>query len=270
MLSSIVGSKLRRAASSSEPGEQSGRTRSARARSALLLAVYLALGALLFRGFGLLPGNYTLSKGHGEGAFFLWVLRWTPYAVEHGLNPFVTGYLNAPRGVNLMWNTSLPLPGLLLAPVTLLFGPVVTYDILLVLAVGLSAWTAYLAIRRYVPSRVAAALGGLVYGFSPYMRAHSAGHVNLMLVFLPPVLLLLLDNIVVRQRRTPLRDGALLGLVAACQLLINEEVLGTTALAGALLVVVLAAGHRHQVRSHLPYAARAIAAGRERRSWRGR
>jgi len=125
--------------------------------------------------------------------------------------------------------------------------------------VGLSAWTAYLAIRRYVPSRVAAALGGLVYGFSPYMRAHSAGHVNLMLVFLPPVLLLLLDNIVVRQRRTPLRDGALLGLVAACQLLINEEVLGTTALAGALLVVVLAAGHRHQVRSHLPYAARAMA-----------
>jgi Glycosyltransferase family 87 len=256
---SIVGSRLRRAASSSGPGEQPGRTRLARARSALLLAVYLALGALVFRGFGLVPGTYTLAKGHGEGAFFLWVLRWTPYAVGHGLNPFVTGYLNAPVGVNLMWNTSLPLPGLVMAPVTLLLGPVVTYDALLVLGLGLSAWTAYLAIRRYVSSRVAAALGGLVYGFSPYMRAHSLGHVNLTLVFLPPLLLLLLDNVIVRQRRTPLRDGALLGLVAACQLLINEEVLATTALAGALLVVVLAAGHRHQVRSHLPYAARAMA-----------
>jgi hypothetical protein len=54
------------------------------------------------------------------------MLRWTPFALEHGHNPFVTGHLNAPYGVNLLWNTSLLLPGLLFAPVTRTFGPVAT------------------------------------------------------------------------------------------------------------------------------------------------
>ena len=42
---------------------------------------------------------------------------------------------------------------------------------LVTLADGLSAWSAYLAIHRYVPSHGAAACGGLVYGFSPAMVA---------------------------------------------------------------------------------------------------
>ena len=31
--------------------------------------------------------------------------------------------MNAPHGINLMWNTSLLLPGVLMTPVTLLAGP---------------------------------------------------------------------------------------------------------------------------------------------------
>ena len=232
--------------------------RFSRATPALTLLGYLLLALLVFRGWRFAPTTDTLARGHGEASFFLWVLRWTPFAIAHGKNPFVTTYLNAPFGVNLLWNTSLPLPGLLLAPVTLLIGPVMTYNLLLTLGLGLSAWTAHLAIGRYVSSRLAAVVGGLVYGFSPYMRAHSLGHVNLTLVFLPPLLLLLLDDIVVRQRRGSLRDGALLGVAGACQFLISEEVLATTAITGLLLVVVLAVSHRRQVRSHLPYAAKAF------------
>lgn len=241
------------------PGTKTTPGWSSRAISAMALLGFLVLALLAFRGWRLAPRTNTLGRGHGEASFFLWVLRWTPFAIGHGQNPFVTTYLNAPLGVNLLWNTSLPLPGLVMAPITLLFGPVMTYNVLLTLGLALSAWTAYLAIGRYVSSRLAAVLGGLLYGFSPYMRAHSLGHVNLMLVFLPPLLLLLLDDIVVRQRRTPLRDGALLGVVAVCQLLISEEVLATTALTGALLVVVLAVGHRQEIRSHLVYATRAFA-----------
>ena len=72
-----------------------------------------------------------------------------------------------------MWNTWLPLPGLLLPPV------------LVTLADGLSAWSAFLAIHRYVPSHGAAACGGLVYGFSPAMVGPSH-HLNLILTFLLP------------------------------------------------------------------------------------
>jgi hypothetical protein len=232
-----------------------------RPKAALLLLTllgYVLLALLVFRAWNLSPAGHTLAHGGGEAAFFLWVLRWTPFAITHGHNPFLTGYLNAPDGVNLLWNTSLLLPGLLLAPVTLTLGPVASYNILLTLGLALSAWTAFLVMRRYVTSELAAVLGGLVYGFSPYMRAHSLGHVNLTLAFLPPLLLALVDDILVRQRRGPVRDGVLLGGLAVCQLLISEEVLATTALVGVLLLLVLAIAHRRRLRTHAPYVLRAF------------
>ena len=121
-----------------------------------------------------------------------------------------------------MWNTWVPLPGLLLSPLTLAFGPVLTFNVLLTLAYGLSAWSAYLAIHRYVPSHGAAAVGGLVYGFSPAMIGHSH-HPNLILIFLLPWLLVLVDEILVRQRRSPVWLGVALGAVAAAQLLTGAE-----------------------------------------------
>ena len=55
--------------------------------------------------------------------FFAWCLRYSATAIAHGHLPaLVTTALNAPRGVNLMWNTSFLLPGSLLTPVTLLAG----------------------------------------------------------------------------------------------------------------------------------------------------
>ena len=52
---------------------------------------------------------------------FAWFLRYTATAVAHGHLPaLVTTAMNAPRGINIMGNTSFLLPGMLLTPVTLL------------------------------------------------------------------------------------------------------------------------------------------------------
>jgi hypothetical protein len=225
-----------------------------------VLAVYMLLALAVFRFWRLSPADTTLVGGGGEVPFYLWVLRWLPFALSHGHNPLVTDYLNAPEGVNLMWNTSLVLPALLLAPMTLTLGAVATYNTLLTAALALSAFTAYLAIRRFVPSHWAAAAGGLVYGFGPYMRAHSLGHVNLTLgAVLVPVLLLLAHDVLVRQRRGMLRDGALLGAVAAAQLLISEELLATTVLTAVVMTVLIAVGAWRRIPARLPYALGALA-----------
>jgi len=189
---------------------------------------------------------------------FTWFLRWTPFAVGRHISPFYSDWLNHPTGVNLMWNTWVPLPGLLLAPLTHAFGPVLSLNVLLTLAYGLSAWSAYLAIHRYVPNHGAAAAGGLVYGFSPVMIGH-AHHPNLILVFLLPWLFVLVDEVVVRQRWSPVWLGAVLGLVAAAQLLIGEELLVATGLLAAVLVVVLAVMCPREVPGRAGYAAAAVA-----------
>jgi hypothetical protein len=149
-----------------------------------------------------------------------------------------------------MWNASLVLPGLLLAPLTLRFGPVLALNVVLVLALGLSTWCAYLAIRRFVPGHLAAAAGGLVYGFSPAIRGQ-VHHPHISLAFLPPLMLLALHEILVRQRRPPWLAGAALGLLAGCQLLTGEELLAMTGLLGFVLLLLLLLGNLRRLRGRV-------------------
>ena len=134
-----------------------------------------------------------------------------------------------------MWNASLPLFGFVLSPLTSRWGPVLTFNVVLVLANGLSAWAAYLAIRRYVAGHLAAAVGGLVFGFPPAILGQSI-HPHISFAFLVPLMLLAVDEILVRQRRPPWLVGPLLGLMAGCQLLIGEELLAATVLFGMVLL----------------------------------
>jgi hypothetical protein len=223
-----------------------------------VLVGFLALAVLLLGRTWTSPTTLTLGSGLGDPGVFTWFLRWTPFAVGRQIPPFFSDYLNHPDGVNLMWNTWVPLPGLLLSPLTLAFGPVLTLNVLLTLAYGLSAWSAYMAIRRYVPSHGAAVAGGLVYGFSPAMIGH-AHHPNLTLVFLLPLLLVLVDEILVRQRRSPVWLGVALGVVSAAQVLIGEELFVGTVLLSVVLLLVLVARHPRAVAGRVRYAVTAIA-----------
>src|SRR4029077_16980672 len=146
-----------------------------------------------------------------------------------------------------MWNGSMLLNGLVRAPLIQLGGFVLAYNVLMTMAVALSAWTAYLLIRRFVSSQVAAGVGGLLYGFSPFMTAHSLAHPILTVAFMSPVLLMLLDEVVRVQRRRPLVSGFWLGLAATAQLFIGEEVLVSTAVIGLLLICIVAALRSDQI-----------------------
>ena len=157
----------------------------------------------------------------------LWFLRWLPHALAEGQNPLFTHAINYPDGVNLMWNTAMPLLAFLLSPLTLTLGLILTYNILVTSLVGLTGCCAYLMVRRYVASRAAAFAGGLLYGFSPYVVAHAHEHASLVGAFVPPLMFLLLDDILVRQRRSAVVDGLLLGALAFAQLMISEELLAT-------------------------------------------
>lgn len=219
------------------------------------LLVCLALAVAMFWHMWSDPSRRLLGSGLGDGALLMWFLRWTPTAVAHGLNPLFTDYLNFPTGVNVMWNASLLLPGLLLAPITVAFGPVVTFNLLGTLAPALTAWTGTLAFRRYVRSWLAALIGGLVFGFSPYMLAQNRGHLQLSLAFLVPLLFLVTDNILTRQRRPAWLSGLALGGMAGFQVLIGEEVFALVAILLAAQVLLMILLFPRHVLAKLPYAA---------------
>jgi hypothetical protein len=111
-----------------------------------------------------------------------------------------------------------------------------------------------------VPNDLFAGLAGLLYGFSPYMVAESTRHPHVTLAMFPPVALILLHEILVRQRRSPVVIGGLLGATSAIQLLTGEEILATTVLVAAGAIALLVLLHpRHLAR--VPHALAAFGTG---------
>jgi hypothetical protein len=101
-------------------------------------------------------------------------------------------------------------------------------------------------------------VGGLLYGFSSFMFGQAFNHPHVTIALFPPLGLLLLDEIFVRQRSRSALVGLLLGVATALQLLTGEEIAAATVLVAALGVALVALLHRDQVRAQLPYAARAL------------
>ena len=230
----------------------------ARAVKAGALVIYTGLAVALFSGAWVAPTTSSLGLS-GDAQQIIWFLGWPSFALAHGQNPLFTNYIDYPAGVNLMWNTTALVPALALAPIGHLAGFVLAYNVLMTAGVALSAWTAFLLIRRFASSSVAAGVGGLLYGFSPFMTAHSLGHSQLTVAFMPPVLLIVLDEIVRVQHRRPLVSGLLLGVAAAAQLLIGEELLAMAAVLGLLLLCLAAGLYPGEVRARLGHAWRALA-----------
>jgi hypothetical protein len=209
---------------------------------ALILACYLLAALAVAWHLWADPAGHTVAGNPNDADVFAWYLRYDATAVAHGRLPaLVTAAMNAPQGINMMWNNSMPLPGVLLTPVTLLAGPQTALTVLTTVGFAGSAATMFLVMRRWEVSTSAAALAGAVYGFSPVLLHSSVGHYNVQLAVLPPLIIDAGLRVCVRSR-APARDGIVLGLLVAAQLFTGEESLMLTGITGLLMVAVLAAG----------------------------
>lgn len=213
--------------------------------SGLIMLCYVLISVWLTKGMWAAPSQHLPTTGGTvmpDVTLSAWFLRYIALAVSHGRLPaLITTALNWPQGINLMWNTSLLLPGVLLAPVTLLFGPVVSLNVLLTLGFAASAASLYWVLRRWGVSHAAAAIGGALYGFSPAMRMVAEDHYHMQFAVLPPLIIDAVARLAVGRpgRFGAIRTGIWLGLLIAGQLFIAEEMLVDTALASAVVVVVL-------------------------------
>ena len=239
----------------SEPG----RPRAAAGGYRLVLCCYLLAAVALTWHLWAGPGSRAQVGDPEDVDQFAWFVRYAATAVSHGHLPaLVTTAMNAPRGINMMWNTTFLFPGMVLSPVTLLAGPQVTLTLMLTLGFAGSAASMFWVLRRWGGSTTAAALGGALYGFSPALLDAAAGHYNFEFAVAPPLIIDALLRIVTgRGLRSTVRTGVWLGLLTAAELFTGEELLAETALAGLLLVAVLAASHPRTARER----ARAVASG---------
>jgi hypothetical protein len=115
----------------------------------LVLSCYLLGAVALTARLWADPAGSVQAGDVHDVDLFAWFVRYAAVAVSHGRLPaLVTTALNAPQGVSVMWNTSLLLPGVLLAPVTLLAGPQASLTVILTLGYAGSAASLFVVLRR--------------------------------------------------------------------------------------------------------------------------
>ena len=228
--------------------------------------VYLVVGFALWVHAWVDGATTHTLCGCGDPALFLWFFQWPATALAHGENPFYSTALFHPGGINLLAQTSVTGLSLPLVPVTWIWGPVASLNVASTLTPAIGAFTAFVAIRRWVSWTPAAFVGGLLYGFSPFvLTSLEFAHLMTAALMLLPLILIVLDEIIVRQRHSPVWAGGLLGVLVFAQFFLSSELLAITALVAAVclvaLVIAALASDRDTLRRLAPHAATGLAVG---------
>jgi hypothetical protein len=202
------------------------------ARQLGLLACYLAVGtAVTWPRPAYLAGSLPSTR---DAAAYVWGFWWVARQLTHLGNPWATGYLAAPVGTQLAYHTLMPLPGALMTPITLTFGPSASYNLLSIACPGLLCYAMYRAARLWLPAGFGAIAAGAFFGLSSNLTWRSWYQLNLALgaLFLPLTL-----AAAMRLRRAPgHRQAAILGAILGAALLTDQE---SAVLAAILAVLIL-------------------------------
>jgi hypothetical protein len=205
---------------------------------AVPLGVWTAIAAFEYRSF--LTDPTRSLPGGPDGVLYSWYFRSTLYALTHLHNPLISDRMNAPGGVSLMWNTSVPLLSISLAPVTWLIGATATTGLLMTVSPILAACSVYFVLRRFKGATGGAFVGATLYGFGPFAAGQS-GHLHLV-GFMPFVPLLVYFGVgvcVAGSAGEGARRGLALGVVCGAAVLVSEEMLAMSAI---VAVIAVAAG----------------------------
>lgn len=176
-----------------------------------------------------------------DGRLNVWILAWDAHALLHEPGRLFQAPIFHPLPDALAFSENLLLPAILAAPATLLGGPVLGYNLVLLLSAVVSGLGAQLLVRRASGDRLAAFVAGAFFAVGAHRWIRMA-HLHAEVTLFLPFALLALDAF--WQRRT-LGRALLVGLFLALQGLSSIYLGAITALVLAVAIALaLAAGLR--------------------------
>ncbi|MGE0361484.1 MAG: hypothetical protein AB7H93_12035 [Vicinamibacterales bacterium] len=166
----------------------------------------------------LLPNAATHLTGDPGGDTGVYV--WNQWVFQHGAfvegrNPLTTEHIFSltPRPVDLSQHNYTLFLNVLAMPFIGTFGPVLTFNLVYLAVVVLTAWMTFVLARRVTDGAVLEAwLAGLAFAWAPLMVARTTGHVSLVAAAPLPAFMWCLYRV---ERSERLRDSALAGVVVA-------------------------------------------------------
>ncbi|MBP2052818.1 dolichyl-phosphate beta-glucosyltransferase [Streptomyces griseochromogenes] len=224
------------------------RARSLRPADLLATALFLLMSVALYSGRFFAPSHRYLTDSMQDQNQWEWFFAVTADSVAHLHNPLFTDLQGFPDGVNLMANTAMLGLSVPFAPITLLFGPAVSLSVCMALGIAATAAAWYrLIVKRVVRRRSAAFVGASLAAFAPPMVSHANAHPNFVILFMIPLIIDRALRLATGAR--VVRDGIVLGLMAAYQVFLGEEPLLLASIGTALFAAAYGAVRRDVARA---------------------
>jgi hypothetical protein len=188
----------------------------------------------------------------------IWGLWWVEQSIIHLHNPWWTAQILAPNGTYLAYHALVPLAGVVLAPLTALLGPGLTFNLTELLLPPAAAVTARLLGRELGLGRTAAWVAGGIYGFSIIVDWRTQFHMNFgfPMPFIPIAVLFAVRYTRTRARRDAVLSGGVAGLV-----MLLDPIMALLTALGVALWVLVAALESRAWRDWTRFGALAILAG---------
>jgi hypothetical protein len=235
---------------------RSHRKRNATITGLTVTALYTALSLFCWQHLVAAGVTTHMYRAHvGDVGQRVWFMGWLPFAIAHHTNPFVSTYMFAPHGINVLANASVLFEAFLLSPITELSSPITSVNIAGIAAPVVSALSLYFVLRRYQMRRSVAFVGGLIYGFSPaLLQSNGVADFNLTWMFFPPLAAYLIDLIFFRQTGRPVRLGLVLGLLIVVQFYSGQEILLDCVVVTVPVLALAIVANPRQFSSHVRFA----------------
>ena len=182
----------------------------------------------------------------GDNFEYLYKVWWFKHALfDLHVSPFFNSDMFYPFGYNVALSETTVSNTILALPLTLFFGEVESYNLMMLISFVLSGLGMYLLVLHLSGSRAAGLFSGVVFAFCPYRMAHlGAGHLPLMGTQWLPLFFLYLDRMIVRQRKGDAFMAALFYSLGALSSWYYAYMFG---LAGCLYTLLRAKPWRHHL-----------------------
>lgn len=160
----------------------------------------------------------SLTAGwEGDNMYCIRLFWWAKFVVDRGASPFWDPTSFFPHGHEVASGEMSPANAYLMIPVTMLWGPLVAYNVTLLLSFVMTGFGTYLWIRWLTGSFAAGLVAGVIAAFLPFRFAHLVGHLMIVSTHWVPFALYSFDRFLDSKRtRWAMALGATTAMVALC------------------------------------------------------
>ncbi len=185
--------------------------------NALVLGIFILLSIVFTWPLLINFGNMVIGPFIADNLEYVWKLWWVEHSIiDLGQSPNLFPDAYAPYGYLLTYGETTPLHTYLGIPLTATLGPVITYNLFILVSFVLSGYFTYLFVKELTGSKPAGLMAGVVFAFSPYRMARAAGHLPLIDTQWIPIFMLFLGRFA---RHSKPKDAALTGIFFAASAL---------------------------------------------------